>query len=362
MLTSRSEGATSNKRTRNSSTNAGSARVANAAATIDARLGPRLAPIKPSLVSQPTELQGTIISLTKEMLELRDAIKQRKTSYARYDQPSKDPTTGNVVKDKEGNPLPFVPGALREKCPLKASPAANNDTIMAEHMEKAKKEHAEYIVKMIAVAKSAAREINIREESLRSTLYKLINKIALASVIRAELTVGLPDNCELGRPEFVGFIAIAIIEGSTAAFATKLGMDTVQALADDCQKRNTYPTAMPREEDMSFVTPIVTKLLADIPAFTNTLWDHDDERDMNRKVNAEIKKELEKAAIVESTEDVEEELEGIDLADAPKERLTDFIDKRVRKETEKKTVQFKKAMRKNSLGEAKNQTSMPTAS
>ena len=368
MLTSRSEGATSNKRTRNSntasdSTNAGSAGVANAATTIDARLGPRLAPIKPSLVSQPTELQGTIISLTKEMLETRDAIKQRKTSYARYEQPSKDPTTGNVVKDKEGNPLPFIPGALREKCPLKASTAANNDTIMAELMEDARKEHAAYIVKMTAVAKSiAAREITIREESLRSTVYKLINKIALASVIREELSVGLPTDCAIGRPEFVGLIALAVVEGSTANFASKLGMDTVGAPADDCQKSNNYPAAMPREEDMAFLTPIVTKLLTDIPNFTTVLWDLDDKKDVDRKINAEIKKELEKAAIVELTEDVEDELDAIDLTDAPKDRLRDFIDKRVQQGLDKKTVQFKKAMRKNSSGEAKTPTSRPTAS
>eukprot|EP00956_Cyclotella_meneghiniana_P035785 scaffold118237_cov47-Cyclotella_meneghiniana.AAC.1 len=368
MSTSRSEGATSNKRTRNSTTasdsnNAGSAGVANAAATIDARLGTRLLPIKPSLVSQPTELQGTIISLCKEMLETRDAIKQRKTSYARYDQPSKDPTTGNVVKDKEGNPLPFVPGALREKCPLKASTVANNDATMTELMENARKEHAAYIVKMTAVAKSiAAREIAIREEILRSTLYKLINKIALASVIREEMSVGLPANCEIGRQEFVGLIALAVVGGSPATFAAKSGMDTAVALADDCQKSNNYPTAMPRDEDMEFLTPIVTKLLTDVPNFTTALWNLDDERDVNRKINAEIKKELEKAAIVESTEDVEDELDAIDLTDAPKDKLRDFIDKRVKEGLDKKTVQFKKAMRKNSSGEAKTQTSRPTAS
>lgn len=368
MSPSRSEGATSNKRTRGNNTasdtaNTGSAGVANAADTIIARLGPRLAPITPSLVSQPTELQGTIISLTKEMLDLRDAIKQRKASYARYDQPSKDPTTGNVVKDKAGNPLPFIPGPLREKCPLKASPASNNDTTMAELVEKAKTEHAEYIVKMTAVAKDiAAREIAIREELLRSALFKLINKMALASIIRLELSAGLPTNCTIGRPEFVGVIALAICEGSTAAFAQSLGMEGSRALADECQQRNNYPTAMPRDEDMTFVAPIVAKLLADVPAFTVTLWNSDDEKDINRKINAEIKKELEKSATVEATEDVEDELEAIDLTDMPKEKLKDLIDKRVQQGLDRKTVQFKRAMRKNSLGEAKNQDSKPTAS
>ena len=168
--------------------------------------------------------------------------------------------------------------------------------------------------------------------------------------------------CEIGRQEFVGLIALAVVGGSPATFAAKLGMDTAVALADDCQKTNNYPTAMPRDEDMEFLTPIVTKLLTDVPNFTTVLWNLDDERDVNRKINAEIKKELEKAAIVESTEDVQDELDGIDLTDEPKDRLRDFIDKRVREGLDKKTVQFKKAMRKNSLGEAKNQTSKPTAS
>jgi len=144
MSTSSTEGATSNKRTRkgtkaSDTANAGFAGAAGAIAINDARLGPRLGPIKPSLESQPVELQGTIISLTKEMLDLRDVIKQRKTSFARFEKPSKDPITGESVKDKEGNPLPFIPGSLQEKCPLKASTAANNDTIMAELMEEAKK-------------------------------------------------------------------------------------------------------------------------------------------------------------------------------------------------------------------------------
>lgn len=367
MSTSNTEGATSNKRTRDQAAsdkaNAGSAGAAAAAATTDAKLGARLAPIKLPLESQPEELQGTIISLIKEMLVVRDALTQRNTSYARFDQPSKDSTTGEVVKDKEGNPLPFIPGSLREKCPLKASSAANNDNAMAKLLEEAKQEHADYLLKMTATAKKiAAREISIREEVLRSNVYKLLDKMALAHTIRAELSTGRPEGCNLERKSHSHLITSSVLRLSTDSFAKKLGMDAGANLADEYQqKHNCPPSALANEADDSFMTPIITKLAVDLPAFTTTLWDLDDKKDIDRKINAEIKKELQKAATLEATEDVEMEMDAIDLSNAPAEKLISFIDKQVQKGLDKKTVQFKRALRKNSSGEAENQTSKPTA-
>ena len=71
---------------------------------------------------------------------------------------------------------------------------------------------------------------------------------------------------------------------------------------------------------------------------------------------------MQKAATLEATEDVEKELDAIDLTNAPTEKLISLIDKQVQKKLDKKTVQFKRAQRKNSSGGAEIQTPKPTAS
>eukprot|EP00956_Cyclotella_meneghiniana_P015072 scaffold22841_cov21-Cyclotella_meneghiniana.AAC.2 len=92
-------------------------------------LDSRLESLKVLLATQPDELKGTIISLSKEMLNLRATIKQREESYARFDKPSLNPTTGEIMNDEAGNPLPFIPNSLRSKCPVKPSaPMANEQS------------------------------------------------------------------------------------------------------------------------------------------------------------------------------------------------------------------------------------------
>eukprot|EP00956_Cyclotella_meneghiniana_P001312 scaffold1404_cov37-Cyclotella_meneghiniana.AAC.16 len=86
-MNSTTEDATSNKRRRSGTT---AAAISNSST-----LGPRLEPSKVMLESQPEELKGTIISSSREMLDLRATIKQREESYARFTKPSLHPTTGD---------------------------------------------------------------------------------------------------------------------------------------------------------------------------------------------------------------------------------------------------------------------------
>ena len=365
MSTSRTEDATRAKRTRDDSTesaNAASGGAAAAPSSIDARLGPRLGLMKPALESQPVELQGTIISLAKEMLELRDALAQRKSSHARFDKPSKDPTTGEEVKDKAGNPLPFIPGSLRSKCPIKASSATNNDAEMAELKEEAEKMHAEYTTKMTEIAKRvSAREIVVREKATRTILYKLLDKMSLAHVISAEFTTGRLNGMQLARPDLCNITVRNILKGVNEQFAKRLGMDSGDKLAEEYETTRTVNHELAKDEDDAFIAPIVTKLLVDLPAFTTLLWDQQDQNNRKKLMEAEIKKELEKQATLEATEDVEMEMDAIDLTDPTGEALLSLIDKRVKIGVDKKTVQDKRAMRKKSSGEVKTATSKPTA-
>jgi hypothetical protein len=106
---STTDGASSNKRGRSSNVHA----TAKAAAPTDlaSLLGPRLMPLMDLLATQPDELNGTIISLSQEMLDLHVTIKQRMKSHTQFDKPSTD-AKGKIQNNKEGNPLPFVPNSL----------------------------------------------------------------------------------------------------------------------------------------------------------------------------------------------------------------------------------------------------------
>ena len=110
--------ATSNKRRRGGSTATGTTLAAitspkpTAAENLLSTLSSRLEPIKGLLVSQPDELKGYIISKLTEMLDLRVTIKQREKSYARFDKPLTDATTGAVRHNEAVDPLPFIPNSL----------------------------------------------------------------------------------------------------------------------------------------------------------------------------------------------------------------------------------------------------------
>ena len=84
----------------------------SAATTLLSNLSSRLETIKDLLVLQPDELKGYLISKSTEMLNLRVTIKQREKSYARFEKPMTDATTGAVRNNEAGEPLPFIPSSL----------------------------------------------------------------------------------------------------------------------------------------------------------------------------------------------------------------------------------------------------------
>jgi hypothetical protein len=90
----------------------GSAAATDIATDPHALLGTRLEPIMEVLASQPEELQTHIISSSNEVLDLHATIKQRMSTNTRFDKPMKD-TSGEVLKNAEGDPLKFVPNSLR---------------------------------------------------------------------------------------------------------------------------------------------------------------------------------------------------------------------------------------------------------
>jgi hypothetical protein len=240
MSTTTTEGATGNKRSRTGSTSndataAASGGSAAASATLEARLGSRLLPLLSMLASQPEELKGKIISLSREMLDLRSTIKQHEESHAHFGQSAKDPTTGAVLKDKQGNPIPFTPGSLKKDCPVEASKAMNNDPKMAALMEETKAMHAMYTKKMTEQAeKVALLKIKLRYNMLRAKMYKLLDQCALARLVIAEIAEEHPTGVvQHSRQDLIHLTVYAVLRAATPAIADLLEVENGPKLADE---------------------------------------------------------------------------------------------------------------------------------
>ena len=81
--------------------------------------------------------------------------------------------------------------------------------------------------------------------------------------------------------------------------------------------------------------------------------------ELEKEIDAEIKRDLVPKSITAATEAAAHVLETIDLANPPKP-LDDYIDKRIKAGQTKLRRELKSAQRLNCLGDAKNQASKPT--
>ena len=270
------------------------------------------------------------------------------------------------MKDKEGNNLPFIPISLQHKCPVKASTATSNNTEMVALMEEATKIHSEYQAKMTKSAKSvavASLEIKIRHKQLRTSLYDLIDTLALSKQIIAELEEGAPIETILLRSDATKYIVHCVFETATPQLLLLLEVDGAGLLAEYNNSQSyhhaTYVALANANSDAAFLASIVTKMAADLPILTTNLWTTEDKKEKDRKINAALRKELEPKAIQKATEDVEN---AMDIEEETgKERLISEVEKLIEKRSVKQLAQMKKLMRKNysDEDEEKNQSSKP---
>ena len=72
-------------------------------------VGSRLEPIHGLLELQPPSLKTNIIRITKLMLDKLDKINVQISNCKRFNQPVKDPKTGDILKDKDNQAILFVP-------------------------------------------------------------------------------------------------------------------------------------------------------------------------------------------------------------------------------------------------------------
>ena len=371
MNTSTTEGAASNKRSRMSVTFATATKkpasgglAANDHTYLATTLGTRLMPLMGLLATQPDELKGTIISQSREMLELRATIKQRIKSYARFEKPSTDATTGAVIKDRAGNPLPFLPSSLRSKCPIKASTQTNNDPEMVQLLEDAAAAHTEYQLKMTGYAKQTGKlEIKLRQQQLRTKLFVLLETIALAHIIITEVKYTLPTEIKLNKNQLTTKTTFDVLQDSTIAMANLVEAENGNKLAADYATARSFDnTAIEAEMDDAddrVMKPIINKMNTWLPILTVDLWTADDNKDSEHAINAALRKELQPKAMVAANDSVDAAMDVEDSSNPP-ESLLNFIRKEQKKLGDKQMVMLKRQMRKNYSGDDKNQPLQPT--
>lgn len=361
--------ATSNKRRRGGGTASGTTPTAppgprpTAAETLLSNLSSRLEPIKILLLSQPDELKGYIISKSTEMLDLRVTIKQREKSYARFDKPLTDATTGAVRNNEAGQPLPFIPSSLRSKCPIKASKQTDNDTTMNVLLEEAATAHARYQVDMTAFAKRAGKlEITLRETKLRHLLFEFVETIALAHLVIAEVK-GEACGTALNREESKKKTCYDVLNDASIRNAKAVAMDTGVKLAEDYAKLRSYDNQAIEgtmvEADNEVLKAIINKMNTWLPAFSMDLWQHEDNKDQQREINATIREALKPPAMLAANEEVEAAMDAED-ASAPSQSVIEFIRKEQKKGMDQQLQLLKKQMRKNCSGGGEYQPLQPT--
>ena len=369
QITSTTEATTSNKRARNGTTvNASRAAASggSAAHAIDLTSalepGSRLEPLRPLLESQPVELKGRIISSAQEILTLHATIKQREESVKRF----------KSTTDANGIVIPFIPNSLRKPCPIKASPATNNDETMRGIVESAAEIYNDCVRKLAVKAKEVAfLEIKLRRKQLRQLYYALFEMLCQAKHIELELLDELPDDePSLGDADLIKYIVYDVLKSAPPGVISILEMEDADSLLAEYEQSRSFSnatlsTSATADGDDVIKTKIAAVLSTALPILTTDLLNAVEKIDIKHKLNAAIRKKLKPLEMQKANEDVaaalddDAEMPDADGTAAANTKLADLIAKSVNREVEKSMVTIKRQLQKNSSGAVKNQTQQP---
>lgn len=322
--------------------------------TLAETLGTRLQPMTSLLASQPEELKGYLISSAKDMLAKATTIRQRKQSVKRFTDPWVDPKTNKPHMDETTNqPKSFIPNSLRSKCPVKASPDYKDDTDIMNEVAAAKLEHEKYQKKMTEHAHNLAKlEIKLREQKLQKDFFDHSRKFALCMVINHQIKNGLPAGVKLSREELASKAVYNALK-NRIDMINALFEENADALQASFATYTGYDDAAIEEKmdqaDKKFLTDhITTNLIAWLPLTSTTLWNLDEKKEMDRKVNSELRKALKPAAIAQATEDVAMAIGDADGAN--NETMMEVLKKEARAEAKKEMQRSLQKQRKKSSG------------
>ena len=359
-MTSNDEAATRNpKRARaddgsNSGGSAATPTTTTEQSTLAETLGTRLQPMTSLLASQPEELKGYLISSAKDMLAKATTIRQRKQSVKRFTDPWVDPKTNKPYMDETTNqPKSFIPNSLRSNCPVKASPDYKDDTDIMTEVAAAKLVHETYQKQMAVHAHNLAKlEIKLREKKLQKDFFDHSRKFALCMVINHQIKKGLPAGVKLSREELASKAVYNALK-NRIDMINALFEETADALQAKFSSYTGYDDTAIEEKmdpaDKKFLTDhITTNLIQWLPLTSTTLWNLDEKKEMDRKVNSELRKALKPAAIAQATEDVAMAIGDADGAN--NETMMEVLKKEARAEAKKEMQRSLQKQRKKSSG------------
>lgn len=344
---------------------AASARALDIPTDLSAALGARLAPMKEILALQPDELKGTLISKSKEMLDLVTTIRQRQETFGRFSQPWINPKTQQPYVNEETNePKPFIPNSLRIKCPIKASDTYNDDPDIQAKIRLAQSKHEQYQKDMAEYAKDVAElEITRRKKDLHAKFFDFVVTFALGRVIIKEIKDGgIGEASKLDRNELSLKSAFDALKDLSEPQATSLMFEKVETMLVEFKSVKNFDDAAVETKmdvtDSEFIKPIMNNLHTWIPQVTAEIWNKEAKKETDRKINAALRKTLKTSALTKQTEDIAMALESATATS--QDVMAEYIRKEARKEAKKIVQQATKSERKKSLGGAKNHASMPT--
>ena len=84
---------------------------------------------------------------------------------------------------------------------------------------------------------------------------------------------------------------------------------------------------MDTTSDSDFISPVITKMNTWLPQLSVELWKHDNNREVDREINATLLKALKPNAMLAANKNVEAAMDTED-ANNPSESILDFIRKK----------------------------------
>jgi membrane peptidoglycan carboxypeptidase len=124
----------------------------------------------------------------------------------------------------------------------------------------------------------------------------------------------------------------------------KLADEYAEARSFDWNGLNSLATA---DGDMMHINPIIALMQTWLPILTTAVWTQEDAKDRERMIEAALRKEFKCQELKEED------------ANLRNKKLSDLIDKGIKKELAKQVVVIKRQMRKNSSGGVESQTPKP---
>ncbi len=334
-------------------------------------LGPRLAPMLGVSALQPAKLQGTIISSSREMLDLVVNIRQRVDSHARYSRTWTNPKSNQPYTKIDGEPKPYIPNHLRGKHTTKVSALLDDDPDMDKLMREAEAEHEAHQIKMAGISERiSSLEIEKRKVKLQTLFFDHAYKFALGLiVIKTVRNGGAIANGKLDRDKLskkTAYDALKALPPSEAKSAYFSASDLFGDSAEDamlssfsrtCEFNNDETEKEMSDEDKTFIQPIVANLSDWLPKTTSIIWNQARQKDEDRQVEAALKLALEPKAIAQATEDVQMALD--EESQAKQDATIKAAREAARQETRRLVKEANKSGRKKYSGDAETQASRP---